>query len=131
MVPVEFQNPLFEKIDNSYYILVTPQEITIKTICKETKYMKLLGTHLIHLPGSCQMEVNNEHYGNNETTCPGYPIILPQILETNQIFVPTTRPLLLENISLDEIHYLQRHMKIVRQDLEKEQPISSYITHFS
>lgn len=117
-VPVIVKNPLIEKIDENYYIIISPEEKRLKTNCKETKHQMLQGSNLLYLPPKCQMEINNLKFGNVESISTGSPFILPPIMATNSTLQLPNQQLIIENISLDEIHQLQQQVKATFHPVE-------------
>lgn len=114
--PIEPPRVMFNKINDEHLIVISKEDIKFKSHCPDEGYLTIQGNAIITLPPNCTIENGNFKFGSSQSNTFGKPLILPKIdnLSAN-LKTAKQRPLKIENIPLEEIHSLQRHIEATNQ----------------
>lgn len=111
---IQVHNQIIEKVNEEYFILIPNKKLQIKTTCKEVKYKVIETPHLIWLPTGCKFEIDKIVYGNGKSNSKTQSLILPPIKwKSMEKDGNSFGKLHLRNVSLDEIHELQKHINSI------------------
>lgn len=106
-----------QKLDDKHFLITCTNKTKIRFFCdQESTYQSLYGTYLIEVPEGCGFSTKVHTVRNYENQLRGIPIKLLTFQLTNITIENIDRPLLLENIPLDEVYRLESL-------IEKEVPV--------
>lgn len=114
--PVHPPTLILNRINDEYLIVISHEEIKLKVYCPDQSYLTNKGTSLFKLPINCTLEYEDFKFGVTQLSNPGKPLVLPLInkMSTN-LKTAKQMPLKIDNIPLEDIHELQRHIQATNQ----------------
>lgn len=118
--PIEFSNPIVEKISSDTILIFTPKKITIQQNCngKDNEYARVMGNQLVKIPSDCKLIYNSLEIGNYESKLEGQPIYLPDITFNEKIL--RINKLKLGSVPLSKLHEISNQMEMLKPiDLEE------------
>lgn len=98
---------IIQKLDDFHYILSFIKETRIEYRCDREEYQSLLGTYLFEVPEGCTVSTKLNHIKNYKNLIKGTPIKLLSFPVFKINIENKDKPLLLENVPLEQINKLQ------------------------
>lgn len=109
-VPVSFNQPIVEQINEAKYIIISPRKIRIKAKCKFEEIKSLQGIYLVHVPYQCMFTAKDFTYVNLEEEISHEPVYLPTFDMPTAPLQPIQ--LNLKKVPLDQLHKLTLQREI-------------------
>lgn len=106
-VQFKAESEILQKLDDYHYILSCTKITKVQLHCDRDAYQSLQGTYLIEVPEGCNFSTHLHHIRNNRNKLRGTAIKLLSFHVSNITIKNKDHPLLLENVSLDEMHKLE------------------------
>lgn len=118
LTPTYVDESITEIIDEAHLIIIPTKSTTVRKICHDVGIQEITQPHLVIIPKTCSIQVYNKTYQNHRTTEIKHQFGLPEINIT--LKSQTTQPIILRQISLNEISKIQERLnKMKIQNLEK------------
>lgn len=99
-----FDRNIFEKINNEYYILISPNSTKLHIQCIHDEYLRINGAFLVKLPVNCSASNEKVKFSNTHDSTTGIPIKLFTFNFEETKVKNQLQPLKLENVNLKQLH---------------------------
>lgn len=114
---IQVDQDIFEKINDEYYILISPNSTKFHIQCIHDEYLKTKGAYLLSLPENCSASTEKVTFTNIHTTFNGVPIKLFAFNLEETVVKNPLQPLKMENVNLKNLHstigYIEREQQPV------------------
>lgn len=113
---IEPPKRIFNRINDEYLVVITNEEIKLKTKCPDEGYVTTQGSALLKIPVNCSIEYEDLKFGISKINSFGKPLILPKLdRQLTKVKTENHPPLRIDHIPLEEIHSLKRQIQATNQ----------------
>lgn len=106
--------PIIEQVSQKHVLALTNDVLDVHLRCDESGHTRITKSTLVTLPDDCEIEINGLIFSTNTNYINGSQFSLPEIETMTDLPTATSKPLLLQQVSLDDIHKIQMAMNHVQ-----------------
>lgn len=123
---VKIVREIFEKINEGYYIINSPNSIKLHIRCLQDEYLMINGSYLLRLPENCSASTDTVTFTNLHDNINGKPVKLFSFGANEMKISNPLEPLKIENVKLNQLHntvgLIEREQQLINLENYHFQP---------